>query len=455
MKILLAPMAALAETAGPASRVRLLAEGFREAGIEVATCAAEDVNFREIEGIRNFFLDVPMPMGLPKVIATRTFPVAQKIGITARKTVTSFDQVLRFTGNLDYKYLRKSVESVRQAVQEFRPDAVYSEFNISAMIAARKEGLPLFATVSCPTQHTFACEPSLAKGLNRLLRELELPEVESALQLFDWADRAFCPSIRELEPMDREDVCYVGALKATTTGENGSGAEGMAQADGEASTAQDSGEDGRDEASATPAGVDGRGEASATAGTGESARGAAAGGSAGDGKAPRGKKRNKVLVYMGNGTVSAKQTMQVVSRVFCGSGYEVYFASSYLPEGTTLNVHVAPRWDFDTLLDEAVLFINHGGQNSIMDGLIHGVPQIMVPGKVFERQYNAKSVMENKAGVSLSYRNFNVDKLSVIIEKVAHSKKNRQNAAALGKKLMAGGGVKMVAQKCLLNGENL
>ena len=417
MKILLAPMAALAETAGPASRVRLLAEGFREAGIEVATCAAEDVNFREIEGVRNFFLDVPMPMGLPKVIATRTFPVAQKLGITARKTVTSFDQVLRFTGNLDYKYLRKSVESVRQAVQEFRPDAVYSEFNISAMIAARKEGLPLYATVSYPTQHTFACEPSLAKGLNRLLRELELPEVESALQLFDWADRAFCPSIRELEPMDREDVCYVGALKATTTGENGSGAEGMAQADGEASTAQDSGEDGRDEASATP-------------GTG--------------------KKRNKVLVYMGNGTVSAKQTMQVVSRVFCGSGYEVYIASSYLPEGTTLNVHVAPRWDFDTLLDEAVLFINHGGQNSIMDGLIHGVPQIMVPGKVFERQYNAKSVMENKAGVSLSYRNFNVDTLSVIIEKVAHSKKTRQNAAALGKKLMAGGGVKMVAQKCLL-----
>ncbi len=384
MKILLAPMAALAETAGPSSRVRLLAEGFREAGIEVATCAAEDVNYREIGGVRNFFLDVPMPMGLPEVIATRTFPVAQKLGVTARKTVTSFDQVLRFTGNLDYKYLKKSVESVRQAVQEFRPDAVYSEFNVSAMIAARKEGVPLYATVSYPTQHTFACDPSLAKGLNRLLGELELPEVESALQLFDWADRAFCPSIRELEPMEREDVCYVGTLKTVAKavdGENGRGAAGK-------------------------------------------------------------KKRNKVLVYMGNGTVSAKQMMQVVSRVFCGTGYEVYIASTYLPEGTTLNVHVAPRWDFDTLLDEAVLFINHGGQNSIMDGLIHGVPQIMVPGKVFERQYNAKSVMENKAGVSLSYKNFNAEKLSVIVEKVAHSKSNREYAAALGKKLVAGGGVK-------------
>ncbi len=443
MKILLAPMAALAETGGPSSRIRLLAEGFREAGIEVATCAAEDVNFREIEGVRNYFLDVPMPMGLPKVIATRTFPVAQKLGITSRKTVTSFDQVLRFTGNLDYKYLRKSVESLRQAVKEFRPDAVYSEFNISAMIAARKEGLPLFATVSYPTQHSFANDPSLAKGLNRLLRELELPEVESALQLFDWADRAFCPSIRELEPMDREDVCYVGALKTVTKApayrESDRDAVGMAPADDES---------GRDEASEAPTG------------TGENKRGAAAGKPTGSGEsrsgavnavmadsAPHRKKRNKVLVYMGNGTVSAKQTMQVVSRVFCGTGYEVYIASSYLPEGTTLNVHVAPRWDFDTLLDEAVLFINHGGQNSIMDGLIHGVPQIMVPGKVFERQYNAKSVMENKAGVSLSYRNFNEEKLSLIVEKVARSKSSRQNAAALGKKLTAGGGVRKICSE--------
>ena len=430
MRILIVPMFALSSMNGPWSRAQTIARAFLEAGHEVVLAQAPDGNCHHPVTTKVLTLPAPSPLGLPMAIASRTFPIATKLGIAGRKPVKSFEEVLWLTGNLSHNYTMRCVDILRTCIRAKGIDAVYSEFNISAMIAARKEGLPLYATVSYPTQHTFACEPSLAKGLNRLLRELELPEVESALQLFDWADRAFCPSIRELEPMDREDVCYVGALKATTTGENGSGAEGMAQADGEASTAQDSGEDGRDEASATPAGVDGRGEASATPGTG--------------------KKRNKVLVYMGNGTVSAKQTMQVVSRVFCGSGYEVYIASSYLPEGTTLNVHVAPRWDFDTLLDEAVLFINHGGQNSIMDGLIHGVPQIMVPGKVFERQYNAKSVMENKAGVSLSYRNFNVDKLSAIIEKVAHSKKTRQNAAALGKKLMAGGGVKMVAQKCLL-----
>ena len=123
MKILVVPMAAMAETAGPSSRCRQLVEGFRLAGIDVATCRAEDVNYKSIDGVQNYFLDIQMPMGLPKPIATRTFPIAQKLGITSKKTVNSFDQVLRFTGNLDYKYLKKSVESVRNAIQEYNPDA--------------------------------------------------------------------------------------------------------------------------------------------------------------------------------------------------------------------------------------------------------------------------------------------------------------------------------------------
>lgn len=88
MKIMIVPMAAMAETHGPASRCRILAKGFRDAGVEVFTCMAEDVNYKAMEGI------------------------------TSKKTVDSFDQVLRFTGNLDYKYLRKSVASIRKAIQE-------------------------------------------------------------------------------------------------------------------------------------------------------------------------------------------------------------------------------------------------------------------------------------------------------------------------------------------------
>ena len=130
MRILVVPMAAMAETSGPSARCRILVESFTKAGLEAATCCAEDVNYRPIEGIRNFFLEVPMPMGLPAPIAKRMFPIAQKTGITSRKTVESFDQVLFMTGNLDYSYIKKSVASVRKAIREYHPDIVYSEFNI-------------------------------------------------------------------------------------------------------------------------------------------------------------------------------------------------------------------------------------------------------------------------------------------------------------------------------------
>lgn len=117
MKILIVSMAAMAETSGPASRCRSLAEGFMKAGMEVDTCCAEDVNFRPLEGIRNYYLDIPMPMGLPEPIAKRVFPFAQKTGITSRKRVDSFDQVLFMTGNLEYKYIKNSVSSIRKAMK--------------------------------------------------------------------------------------------------------------------------------------------------------------------------------------------------------------------------------------------------------------------------------------------------------------------------------------------------
>ena len=386
MKILLVPMAAMAETSGPSSRCRLLAESFAKAGAEVATCRAEDVNFKLFEGIRNFFLDVPMPMGLPAPIAKRMFPIAQKTGITARKKVDSFDQVLFMTGNLDYGYIKKSVASVRKAINEFHPDIVYSEFNISAMIAARIEGVLLCCTVSYPTQHEYANKPGLAKGLNRYLGEEGLPRVDSALHLFDLADKSFCPSIPELEPIKKPDVTFCGTLKV--------------------------------------------GREYAHSGS-----------------------RDKIVVYMGNGTVSAGKMKKVITGAFTGSKYEVYIASSYLEKEDAGNIHIAPRWDFEELLEEAVLFINHGGQNSMADGLIHGVPQIVVPGKVFERKYNAGCIEKNNAGALVTAGEFTSDVIRRKAEMLISSEEVRDNARRLGSKLLNAGGTETILREIRNMGE--
>ena len=380
MRLLIVPMSAMAETSGPFSRCSLLAESAAEAGIDVATCIAEDVNYSEICGIKNYFLDVPAPLGMPEIIASNVFPVAQKLGITSRKTVKSFDEVLRLTGNSVYSYLVKSVASVRRAIRSFKPDVVYSEFSIPAMIAAKLEKKKLFTTVSYPTQPEYANSPKLAKGVNRYLNEKKLPQVKCVLELFDWADECFCPSIHELEPIEKENVAFCGALKNINTSE---------------------------------------------------------------------RLRDKIVVYMGNGTVSAGLTERELGKAFSGSEYEVYIASKYLKAKNTGHIHIAPRWDFNELLDEAVLFINHGGQNSVVDGLLHGVPQMIVPGKVFERRYNAVSVAKNKAGIIIPHRQFRADIIRSKADKVINSEKMRRNAAELGKKLSSQGGIDIIIKRIL------
>ena len=375
MKILIVPMAALAETHGPASRCRSLALGFKNAGFEVATCMAKDVNYKVIEDVPNYYLDVPMPLGLPEFYAKKVFPIAQKLGITSKKTVSSFDQVLGLTGNLDHDYLKRSVSSVRKSIQDYKPDIVYSEFNISAIIAAKKEGIPLYATVSYPTQYEYAHKDETEKGLNRVLEELQLPKVDSPLRLFDLADKRFCLSISELEPIDKPNVIYCGTLKTAT------------------------------------------------------------------GNYSKSCSRNKIVVYMGNGTVSAKEMLRVIKGAFSDSNHDVYIASSYLEKSDTGNIHIAPRWDFDKLLEETAVFINHGGQNSVVDGLNHGVPQIVVPGKVFERRYNAGCLVSNSAGIMIENHDFNAAELKDAVEKITSSQEMAENAAVLGKKLREAGGI--------------
>ena len=115
MRVLIIPMSAMAETAGSFSRTILLADALKEANIDTAVCLAKDVNYKPINHVKCYFLSVPMPLGLPKMIAKHTFRIAQKLGITSRKTVNSFDDVLHLTGNTDYKYLKESVSDVRNA----------------------------------------------------------------------------------------------------------------------------------------------------------------------------------------------------------------------------------------------------------------------------------------------------------------------------------------------------
>lgn len=379
MRALIVSMAAMAETGGPVSRSVALAMYLKDKGIEVATCIAEDVNYKKIDGITNYYLDVPMPMGMPSFIGKNIFPIVQKLGVTYKKTVNSFDEVLFLTGNLNYRYLKKSIESLRNAINDYKPDVVYSEFNISAMIAAKLEGVKLFVTSSFPTRYEYSHNTHLSKGLNRLLNEFGLDSVESALCLFEYADKKFCLSVEELEPMD--NVIHCGSWKTIERVES---------------------------------------------------------------------KVDKILVYMGNGTIPAKKMKNVIVKALSESEYEIYIASSYLTPCDKGNIHIDKRYEFDKLLNEAVLFINHGGQNSVIQGLQYGVPQLIVPGKVFERKYNAKSVSDLGAAIVLDENEFVAPLLAVKVNEIVGSFEMKNNAKKLGEKLNKQGGFDKILKKIQL-----
>lgn len=373
MRILLVPMPAMAPTAGPFSRTQLLAGAFQARGFSVALCAAEDVNYRPIPGVPNYFLSVPTPFGLPEAIGLHAFSFAEKLGLPGKKPVRSFEEVLNFTGATAYSYFKKSVSEVRSAISAFQPDLVYSEFNLSAIVAAKAEGKPVFASYSYPAQPSYAASPQYARGVRRVLAELHQPPVRSALELFLRADVRIVPSIPELEPIDCENTYFVGPLKKVP-------------------------------------------------------------------EIPTAEQKNLILAYLGTGTVSKKQLLNEIFQAFSGSGLEVYLAGIEPECLPCPNIHTDWKFNFTALLPHAAVFLNHGGQNSIADGLLYGVPQLIYPGKVFERQYNAESIVKNKAGIQLAENELTGEKIREAVGVLTLDNSFRENSERLGKLLTFPGG---------------
>ena len=151
--------------------------------------------------------------------------------------------------------------------------------------------------------------------------------------------------------------------------------------------------------------------------------------------------RDIILVYMGNGTISPNKMLKEIKDAFIGSEYEVYIASLGLEKQDYDNVHVDKRWDFSKLLDGAALFINHGGQNSIIDGLIYGVPQLICPGRVFERIYNGKSVENVNVGMVLGLDEFKSEIIRSRSERIIGDISFRENSKLIGDKLKSQRGI--------------
>ena len=373
MRILVAPMMAMAQSSGPARRAQTLAAAMAARGWEATLCIPEGAPAEVPPGTRPEPVIVPTPLGLPRPLGSRMFPLAQRLGLNRHAPIASFDDVLRLTGNTDGRYLATAVGQLREVLRQGRFDAVYSEFSIPAVIAALAERIPVFGTASFPTQPSYACNPATGKDVNRVLRAASLKPVRSPEDLFTRMRVRFVPSCRALEPFPQgEPVVFTGPFCGFSAPEP-----------------------------------------------------------------PQ--RRNAVVAYLGNGTITPRRARAVLAEALRGSGLDLYVAG--LPESRESGVRTAPAFDFSQLLPHAAVFVNHGGQNSLMDGIAYGTPQLLCPGKVFERRFNANAAARNGIGLTLEHDRFDAEEVRGAI---GHLTENgeifRKAAAALRHELAALGG---------------
>ena len=329
-------MLARSQMGGPWSRAQRVARAFQDAGHEAVLAWGDDGNC--VDPVApTFEIPVPSPLGLPEAIARHTFPLASRLGLMGRKPVRSFEEVLWLTGALDERYTRAAVDALRTHMRAIRPDVVYSEFNLAAVIAARAEGIPCVGSGSQPTTAAYASNPRKSAGIRRLLREMSMPAPASSLTILEGMKRRFIPSCPTLEPRAGERAVYCGFLGEVPT-------------------------------------VDSRST-----------------------------DRDCAAVYLGSGSVPAGVAVRVGRQISSALGCDVYVAG--VPEAVFAaaghKVHCAPRLNFAELLPRARVMVHHGGQNSMMDALAYEVPQVVVPGRVFERQFNAEAVERTHCGLSV------------------------------------------------------
>jgi uncharacterized protein (TIGR00661 family) len=307
----------------------------------------------------------------------RMFKIARILGVQEKKKVNSYEQVLHFVGAINKKHFYKDVFYIRKAIQDFKPDVVYAEFRISAIIASKLENIKVVTGYSYPVQKSFAFNAEYSTGVKEFLHENNLPPIESVLDIFDWADLKVVPSSYELEPIVDESIIFTGPFSVPN----------MKTVEA---------------------------------------------------------KKNKIIAYMGNGTITPKRVISNLTKAFEQTDFQICIATEQVKPYKRNNVNVDKRFDFSELMPEAIAYINHGGQNSIMTGLIYGVPQIICPGNVFERRYNASSIVKLRAGVLLETSDFNVKTITNMVDEFNGNPMYTNNSKKAGEQLLSLGGVKKV-----------
>ena len=344
---------------GGMARISAVTKSFIENGHDVLFLASGfQARLLQQDGYRVVLLPEPRFFGLPDRISRL---VEKKIHSSVLPiSMTSVWFLYSFAGNAQLSFLKAAIKTGLETVESFRPDALFTDYSPVAFLLHAATGIPAACTYS----------DVFRRGTGSIFYKLNRWSTNKIIALSDRAgtetdDLYFgsdilkiVPTIPELDDADgaRPDIYYAGSLLTEPP----------------------------------------RAEIAVTISDG----------------------RRYVLVYVGTGSLPMQKLRSVLPEIFPKDGkVQCVVGCPGMKESYSIaGVEFHPYVDIGKLLPKCDWTICHGGQNTIVESLLHNVPAIAIPGNIWERRYNARKLHESGAGVMLEIDEFCPGRLKEIMK---------------------------------------
>lgn len=381
MKILAPVFSTPHPESGGMARITSLAERCFRDGHEIVFMASgfQSRVLRQ-KGFRVIPLPEPTFFGLPGWMSRIIERQMHSMSLPVPMTGIWF--LYAFAGNAAAPFLRAAVKSGLELIDSYKPDAILTDYSPVAFTLRALTGLPLACTYSAVYREdkgSFFYDVSY-RSLNKVLalHGMKCSDIDDLF--FGPGVFKIVPNIPELDDADSKsaDVYYSGSLF--------------------------------DPAKRTNSPL----------------------------KAHSGKRY--VFVYVGTGSVTTRELHTVLPHVFPEKGAcTCIVGAPGVEQAYSIGgVEFHPFVPIAEILPHCDWTICHGGQNTITESLMHGVPLIIFPGNIWERRYNAKKVQESGAGIMAERRDFCSSWLLDTMEKRASY---RPDAVRLSETLRSSGGL--------------
>jgi MGT family glycosyltransferase len=163
------------------------------------------------------------------------------------------------------------------------------------------------------------------------------------------------------------------------------------------------------------------------------------------------KRDGQKLIYIAVGTVyqANRQFFQRCMQAFADEGFVVIMSVGRAVDPTALgqipeNFTVAQYLPQLAVLQEADVFITHGGMNSISESVFYQVPMIVVPNTI-EQAMNAARVEQLRAGLYLEPDRLTVEQLQNAVETILADTGVASGIGRIQKSFSEAGGVRRAA----------